>query len=80
VLNLVHVKTNKLLQVCKQIIAFHASLFTRCRQKLRSHCLFPVVVTSLEQVINSVGCSCCVPVLYGRLELPNPSELHIYLE
>ena len=68
-LNLVHVKTNKLLQVCKQIIAFHASLFTRCRQKLCSHCLFPVVVTSLEQVINSVGCSqlCSSPLRQARV-------------
>ena len=38
-----HVKTHKLLQVCSQAV-----------NKLCSHCLFPVVVTSLEQAGNKL--------------------------
>jgi hypothetical protein len=34
---------NKLLQICSQTV-----------DKLSSHCLFPVVVTSLEQALNNL--------------------------
>ena len=44
-----HVKTHKLLQVCKQVVI---QICSQAVDKLSSHCLFPVVVTSLEQ-----GCS-----------------------
>jgi hypothetical protein len=42
-----------LLQVCKQVVT---NLFTSCRQddKLCSHSLFPVVVTSLEPAVNKL--------------------------
>ena len=38
-----HVKTHKLLQICSQAV-----------DKLSSHCLFPVVVTSLEQAVSNL--------------------------
>jgi hypothetical protein len=38
-----HGKTHKLLQICSQAV-----------DKLSSHCLFPVVVTSLEQAGNNL--------------------------
>jgi hypothetical protein len=38
-----HVKTHKLLQICSQAV-----------DKLSSHCLFPVVVTSLKQAVNNL--------------------------
>jgi hypothetical protein len=47
-----HVKTHKLLQVCKQVVT---SLFTSCRQVVFA-LLVPhaVVVTSLEQAVNNL--------------------------
>jgi DNA/RNA-binding domain of Phe-tRNA-synthetase-like protein len=39
----INVKTHKLLQICSQAV-----------DKLCSHCLFPVVVTSLEQAVNNL--------------------------
>ena len=36
-------QTIKLLQICSQVV-----------DKLCSHCLFPVVVTSLEQAVNNL--------------------------
>jgi hypothetical protein len=41
---------NKLIKFSKQIVT---NLFSSCR-KLCSHCLFPVVVTSLEQAVNNL--------------------------
>jgi hypothetical protein len=45
-----HVKTHKLLQVCKQVVT---NLFTSCSQVVL-HSLFLVVVTSLEQAVNNL--------------------------
>jgi hypothetical protein len=45
-----HVKTHKLLQVCKQVVT---NLFTSCQQVVFAH-LFTVVVTDLEQVVNNL--------------------------
>ena len=38
--------TNKLLQICLQAVS-----------KLSSHCLFPVVITSLEQAVDNLYCN-----------------------
>ena len=46
-----HVKTHKLLQVCKQVELNYKSV---SNYKLCSHCLFPVVVTSLGQAANNL--------------------------
>jgi hypothetical protein len=46
----IHVKTHKLLQVCKQVV----TNLSQAVDKLYSHCLFPVVVTSLEQAVNNL--------------------------
>ena len=42
-----HVKAHKLLQVCKQVV-------TNNVDKLCSHCLYPVVGTSLKQAVNDL--------------------------
>ena len=44
-----HVKTHKLVQVCKQIVT---RLFTSCQQVVLA--LFQFVVTSLEQVVDNL--------------------------
>jgi hypothetical protein len=46
-----YVCTHKLLQVRKQVVT---NLFTSCQQLVFALYLFPVVVTSLEQVVNNL--------------------------
>ena len=46
----VHVKTHKLLQVYNKLL----QVCSQAVDKMCSHCLFPVVVTSLEQAVNNL--------------------------
>jgi hypothetical protein len=45
-----HVKTHKLLQSANKLL----QICSQAVDKLCSHCLFPVVVTSLEQAVNNL--------------------------
>jgi hypothetical protein len=61
-----HVKTHKLLQVCKQVVT---NLFTSCQQVVFALLVPSCCITSLEQAVNNLERACMMALsdlLQGR--------------